>query len=265
MNCVYVDNKPNQKRILSNIAQGLGIEAVPLSSFNVNSSKGPIFFMGIAYGTNHLYKWCRANNRDFYYIDHAYVLAGYNENFEWMRITHNEFLCNSIGSYDIQRHQQYFSSIKCQSFRGIQGQYILASAPSDGVEYVFPGSKQWFKQYIHSIASSLGLPIRMRPKALQVNMNKYGQISEIRKNALNPLAQDLELAACVVTYNSNLAVDAALRGIPVFVHNRNAAWPISQSLDCIQEPNTEHWLPSLLQNQFNTNEMQQGLRSILKA
>lgn len=258
MNCVYVDLKPNQQRILSNIAQGLGLQAQPLSQFVAKSSVGPIFFMGIAYGAGHLYKWCLKNNRDFYYIDHAYVLAGYNLSFEWMRITRNEFLYNKTCTSSAERHNRYFGHIRCKKFRGLKGKYILASAPSDGVEYVFPGSRSWFKHNLDILSKDLGLPVRIRPKRIQVRMDPYGQIREIRKNEVRPLAMDLADAACIFTYNSNLAVDAAIEGIPVYVNQRNAAWPISQQLGSIVEPDTDSWLASLLTHQFNSEEMLAG-------
>lgn len=77
-----------------------------------------------------------------------------------------------------------------------------------------------------------------------------------------PLAQDLAGAWCVVTHSSNVAVDAAIAGVPVFVAPTSAAAPVGRTdldIEAAVTPGRKHWLRSLASQHFTVPEMASGL------
>lgn len=81
------------------------------------------------------------------------------------------------------------------------------------------------------------------------------------RDSRKPLAQDLAGAWCCVTHSSNVAVDAALAGIPVFVAPTSAAVPIGRTNLDIENPampGRKKWLRSLASQQFTLAEMASG-------
>lgn len=75
------------------------------------------------------------------------------------------------------------------------------------------------------------------------------------------LADDLFGAWAVVTHSSNVAVDAVIKGIPVFVQPTSAAAPVGR-LDLDLEnpitPGRNRWLRSLASQHFTLDEMRNG-------
>lgn len=76
-----------------------------------------------------------------------------------------------------------------------------------------------------------------------------------------PLAQELANAWCCVTHSSNVAVDAVLAGIPVFVAPTSAAAPVGRTDLDIEHPampGRKRWLRSLASQHFTLAEMASG-------
>jgi len=75
------------------------------------------------------------------------------------------------------------------------------------------------------------------------------------------LAEDLADAHCVVTFNSGVGVTAIMEGIPVVCGPECAAFPVSNTLDAIEDLQTfdrQPWLNSLAYSQFTLEEMASG-------
>jgi hypothetical protein len=77
-----------------------------------------------------------------------------------------------------------------------------------------------------------------------------------------PLPQALETAHALVTHSSNVAIEAACLGTPVFVSPASAAAPIGRTdLDAIESPaypDRAAWLAHLAFNQFSFEEIGDG-------
>jgi len=77
-----------------------------------------------------------------------------------------------------------------------------------------------------------------------------------------PLAQDLAGAWCCVTHSSNVAVDAVIAGIPVFVAPTSAAAPVGRTdleIEDAVTPLRKLWLRSLASQHFTVSEMRAGV------
>lgn len=76
-----------------------------------------------------------------------------------------------------------------------------------------------------------------------------------------PLADDLRNCWALVTHSSNVAVDAVIAGVPVFVQPTSPASPVGRlDLDLAKPilPPRKHWLRSLASQQFSVAEMRDG-------
>jgi hypothetical protein len=73
---------------------------------------------------------------------------------------------------------------------------------------------------------------------------------------------DMRNAWALVTHSSNVAVDAVLYGIPVFVESTSPAAPVGnldlKAMNAPAMPDREAWLSSLIAQQFTLDEMRSG-------
>jgi hypothetical protein len=86
----------------------------------------------------------------------------------------------------------------------------------------------------------------------------------VKLSADRSIEQDLEIAASVVSYNSNSCVEAVIKGIPAFTFSeRSVAWDVTNhSLSDINNPrkfDRQQWLNDLAYAQWNLKEIEQGL------
>lgn len=120
--------------------------------------------------------------------------------------------------------------------------------------------KTWLVAAVERIKSYSQRPIVYRPHPMArqaIPMVPGTQLS------VQSLRDDFMQAHCVVTYNSNTAVEAAIEGIPVFAHDMGSmCWPIAnKSLICVDVPNKpdrSQWLNDLAYTQWTLDEMRSG-------
>jgi hypothetical protein len=78
-----------------------------------------------------------------------------------------------------------------------------------------------------------------------------------------PLIEDLSAAHAVVTYDSNIAVEALIYGIPVFTFRRTMADPLAchdiAQIENPEKPDRQQWAHDLAYCQWNVQEIRNGL------
>jgi hypothetical protein len=133
--------------------------------------------------------------------------------------------------------------------------------------------KPWYEEGIHVLYAEPGRHFGL---ALGINMDEWmcGAIQRIRKSTKRPiktrsrqaqgtpLEPDLRGCWCLVTHSSNVAVEAAIAGMPVFVEPTSAAAPIGRTDFCLESPyrpDRLQWLASLMCQQFTLDEMATGV------
>lgn len=128
------------------------------------------------------------------------------------------------------------------------GRHIVVAEPSKTYER-FHGIEGWTDKTIEALRKVTDRPIVRRDKEMQA--------SKVRT-----LRDDLRGAHCLVTHGSNAAVEAAIYGCPVFVHEDSAAKHIGLTdLGLIETPiypDREAWVRSLAYGQFNERELVDG-------
>lgn len=113
-------------------------------------------------------------------------------------------------------------------------------------------------------------------KAIGLDMGAWIQVSQTMlrratarqiivrpKKTGKPLGADLHGCWSLVTHSSNVAVDAVLAGVPVFVAPTSPAVPVGNldlaNLEAPAMPDRMRWFDSLMAQQFTVAEMRSGL------
>lgn len=77
-----------------------------------------------------------------------------------------------------------------------------------------------------------------------------------------PIEKALATAHALVTHSSNVAVDAVMLGVPVFVEPSSPAAPVGNldlaDIERPRRPDREQWFASLVAQQYSTDEMRSG-------
>lgn len=127
------------------------------------------------------------------------------------------------------------------------GRHIVVAEPSDTYER-FHGIEGWTRRTVKRLNELTDRKLIIRNKEMQGSGRK--------------LHEDLKAAHCLVTHGSNAAVEAAIMGCPVFVHQDSAASIVGRcDLARIEEPiypDRQPWLNSLAYSQFCESELVDG-------
>lgn len=237
-------------------------------NIRLNQRADAIFFAGMIRGEGMIYNWCRNNNKRFFYIDHAYINRGYdsgNPNNEWMRITDSGFAWNLMETRSDERWNKFFKNnhdIESRWNVNKDRPNILILPPSLATQYLFPESTAWLDQTLRILKKHTKKNLWVREKPIQTKLDgRNNLIGRIKFNHEKNIEQELEDAAAVVTFNSAVAVQAIMRGIPAASHASAVGAPVSFNLNEIDnppEPKREAWLHQLVYHQFRTTEMIDG-------
>ncbi len=138
----------------------------------------------------------------------------------------------------------------------------------------------WVQQVIDNIRLYTDRPIviRQHPRGrkgrgilalvassnINVSLSDHVSPDQSRSSGGDSLQADLDNAYCVVTYNSLSAIEAVVRGIPVFaLHHGSMAWPVSHHLlSQIENLNytidRTQWCNDIAYTQWNSDELASG-------
>lgn len=121
----------------------------------------------------------------------------------------------------------------------------------------------------HSFGRSVGLDVEGWCRTIQATVRaRTDRRIVVRPKPSDPtlrtsLYKDLADCWAVVTHSSNVAVDAVVAGVPVFVAPTSPAAPVGNldlnNIEAPAMPDRELWLHSLRSQQFTLDEMASGL------
>jgi len=142
------------------------------------------------------------------------------------------------------------------------GSYVLIAGQVPG-DAALAGRclRGWYEQQAQR-AAAYGLPVKFRAHPLAY---RRGGVSDVpgAESIGGELADNLQRAALVITYNSNTAVESILAGVPtVAVDAGSMAWDVAlpdlpKSL-AVPEPDRLTWAHRLAWNQFTLAEIESG-------
>ncbi|MEM6849501.1 MAG: hypothetical protein AAF580_15785 [Pseudomonadota bacterium] len=197
---------------------------------------------GVLRGSKDIIDDADQNGQYFYYIDHAYFGRGHMRNY---RITRNGFEAGAIRQCPHDRIAAL--DVHLAPWRR-GGREILCCPPTDYFMAAH-GCQDWLEETLQTLRTVTDRPVVVRTKPAP------GQTAV-------PLHEALKTAHALVTHSSNVAIEAAVLGTPVFVAPTSAAAPVGRTdLTAIEEPvfaEREPWLAHLAYNQFSLEEIRSG-------
>ena len=232
--------------------------------------------LGILRGSGHLLKEAAKKNIDRYYIDHAYFCAGYNGDC-WLRISKNKHSVNYIKDVSNFRWENFFATKHCilpwKKFDE-RGKNILVIPPTNAICWYF-NEYEWEKNTLNLLSKNLTTQdfknVKIRKKPNEPIVDENGNFLGIKQHdeVQNiPLEEDLQNASIIIAYNSQVALDASLKGIPVIVDKHNSCFELSFKLSDLNkglnnpdfeiEPNRLGLFKWLSYCQFKLDEIKSG-------
>lgn len=282
---IYTTDMPNTDNVLKCFYTGIKktsewipylIDINEYLKFGFPKKIDAISVFGILRGTGKALLEAKKKGIDSYYFDHSYFDAGYKEN-HWVRICRNAHSMNYLKDSSPQRWLENFEKLynvqKWKQSNSNQNN-ILIIPPTSAICWFF-SCHEWVEELLNILKQKLNsklhsnIKIRVKPNEPLVDIN--GNFLGIRnsKNIDNiSLQEDLENSSIVIAYNSQVALEATIRGIPVIVSENNACHSISFSLNDINsdlnnrkflnEPKRKKLFNWLSNNQFNLEELKNG-------
>lgn len=200
---------------------------------------------GLQFGALETFKAIRAAGEPYIFVDRAYFGGGARSG--RMRITFGAYQQHWIRATSDTRRARDLG-VELQPWR-VGGDFIMVVPPSPEVEQVF--GIHWERDWMPRIRVATDRPIVVSPKS---HRDK------------SPLAERLTGCHAVVTWTSNVAVDAICAGVPAFVWPDSAAavvaHPIGALAERIERPRQSArravWADSLAHGQFTVSEVASG-------
>ena len=226
-------------------AMGSGGEYMETCIFRPGSSA----FYGTSKYTMPLIRACRENDYDYFYIDNGYLKPSIHRNGDYSgyyRVTKNAEQHDGSGQHDYSRFKSLGITLDPWETRGENILVVCQSKTYFEVRYGKLGN--WLTNILAEIARFTDRPIIVRPKPTAHTKRR-------------DIQQDLDKAWCVVTYTSNVAVEAVIQGIPVFTTGECVAKKMSGTLSDIENPffpDRDQWAANLSANQWTIEEIRDG-------
>lgn len=207
-----------------------------------------------------------------------YVAIGYGILRGTGDIFHHNRLC-SVDYYEVDRgyiNPNHYDGYYRISKNGLQAKYKDIDLPNDRLDKLKFERAEWFnskgKIIICPPSDYIENYYKMVPGAWEANILRSlegipRRIKVRDKSDTTPLNHDLQDAYCIITFNSNVAVDASIKGIPVVtgIHSIAGGWCRNSLYEAINnklEAPPKEYIDKLLRfvsyNQFTLDEIRNG-------
>ena len=197
---------------------------------------------GLQYGSLELMQQLLGAAEPYVFFDRAYFGGGPGTN--RLRVVPSAYQHHWITPRPPDRFER--AGVELKPWRN-EGRHILLVPPGQAVRALF-GIDGWLE------ATALRLKsCSERPVVVSV------------KGDPRPLSTRLHNCWCVVTWTSNVAVEAVCAGIPVFVSRHSAAAPVGVAIEQLEirieaptMPDRSAWAHSLAYGEFDLGEIESG-------
>lgn len=235
----YLNHGGGGNDVIKAMAEGL---QCPLSYAEDGLRSGVPIVWGVLRGSREVLLQAEERDRLWMYIDHAYFARGHLANY---RISLNRFEAGPVRACPSDRFDRLGIDIAPWK---TGGQDILVCPPTQHFIKAH-GVESWLDDTLAELAKYTDRPVIVRQKP------QPGETSV-------PLSEALQNAYALVTHSSNVAIEAAVAGVPVYVSPTSAAAPVgSTSLATIEHrafPDRRAWLQHLAYSQFSFDEIKSG-------
>jgi len=150
------------------------------------------------------------------------------------------------------------------------GDYILVCLQNPMSTACLPkeGLNEWILYIVHSIRKYSNRKIIIRPHPRSSESISLPELKNVELiYPIRPIRKlfnyYLENSWALVNFNSNPAIEAAIKGIPIFTDNSSLASPVANlSFDLIEtpkKPDRTQWAYDLAYTEWNINEIKSGI------
>jgi hypothetical protein len=194
---------------------------------------------GLQHGSLELLQAARAARAPYVFFDRAYFGGGPGS--EWLRVVPGAYQKHWVDRWPAR------FPVALEPWRTAGGHILLVPPANDAIKALF-GLKDWQDQTLARLRACTDRPVMVSVKPDP-----------------RPLAERLRDCWCVVTWTSNVAVEAICAGVPAIVGPESAAAPVAGRLDDLENainqpprPEREQWAASLTWGQFTLDEIRNG-------
>lgn len=244
---VFLDCEPEThkvwRRASQMFAQGVpGVKHVCTAEEFVNERPFPGKIDGVVHFHYHgaakeAIDICRRMNWPHYWIEGAYVARD-----RYFRITKNRNQAKP-GAGSALRFPAVFENVPVRPWRPGGRKKILFCVAAQDMADFDPNVRSW-----ESDARDYLLSVR-----------RNGDVVFRDRDSKTPFAQDLQDAECLISYNSNAAVEALLQGVPVIVSQESVCYKFSRwNLLNLWRGDRQPLWDLIAGNQFTMEEMANG-------
>lgn len=237
----YVNRGGAGNAVVSTFATAIGCELAYAEDAVLPRPGVPVVW-GVLRGSKSIIDDAERRGQYAFYIDHAYFARGHGRSY---RITRNGFEAGPVRRCPEDRIKGL--GVRVKPWRK-GGREIICCPPTDHFTEAH-GCADWLEKTIASLSCVTDRPVIVRRKPAPGETDV-------------PLAKALKTAHALVTHSSNVAIEAAVLGTPVFVAATSAAAPVGLTdLTQIERPvypDRDAWLAHLAYNQFSFEEIADG-------
>lgn len=181
---------------------------------------------------------CRALRIPHYWIEGGYVARDC-----YFRITKNRNQAQwKPGAGSAHRFAAVFESVKIEKWKPAGRKIVFCPAAQDMAD---------FDQNVQAWESDA--------RDYLLSVRRMGDVVERTRESKTPLPHDLRDAECLISYNSNAAVEALLQGVPVIVSQESVCYEFSRwNLLNLWRGDRQPLWDLIAGNQFTLEEMADG-------
>lgn len=200
-------------------------------------------------------KQLRAAGHEVLVMERGYI----GDRFNWSSLAWNGL--NGYGDFPEiecsgERFREHFGLLPWLR----EGDFVLIMGQVPGDESLKGRDLQrWYEDAARIARTVYKKPVKFRPHPEAIRKGHKQKIAGC-ENCVLPLSDSLEFAHVVITYNSNSAVDAVIRGIPAITYDRGAmAWAVSgKTIGERVTPCRQAWANALAWKQWTIEEIASG-------
>ena len=263
---IYLSGDPVHDRVLEAFYEGCPVEKQFVRGFKYEPADLTVIF-GVykskipkSHARGKVFQRQRENNLDVVVLETGYVNRGDGENHHYA-VGFNglngraDFRNKNMPDERWRMLEQLGATLRPYS-RG-ENVILCGQVPWDASVDMHDHVK-WLKQTSSQLQKVTDRKIIFRPHPKAPLPSLYGcELSQ------KPLEEDLKNAHCVVTWNSNSGVEAALYGKPIFAFDEGAmAWELANrsllDIDAPKYPERKQWANNLAYCQWNLEEIRNG-------
>jgi hypothetical protein len=237
----YLNRGGGGNAMIRAFAEGVGCRIAYAEDEPETLSDIPVVW-GVLRDSDRILAQAKAQGLNFFYIDHAYFNRGHDKAY---RITRNRYEAGPVRDCPTDRLDALNVDVRPWR-RG--GREIIVCPPTEYFK-VAHGCEDWLETTLETLAAVTDRPVTIREKPLPTEVGV-------------PLDVALQSAHALVTHSSNVAIEAACLGTPIFVDPASAAAPIGLTdLSMIETPvypDRQAWLSHLAYSQFSMYEIRDG-------